>query len=268
MKSLLHLPIWLLLIAYWTGNAAVNAADTSCGNIVLISYEEEYHSAETLSRFAQLLHEGYGCHCTMLQGEKKMGIAGLEKLASADVLVLYVRRHALPKEQMAIIRRYLEAGKPLVALRTSSHAFDIRTEPPTGMDVWPNFDHEVLGGNYHGYHKSGNCTEITATDNAIAHPIIAGIQFGNWTSNVVLYKVTPLTTGTFVLLNGRRGENSEPIAWTNKYHGGRVFYSSLGDPQDFQTQQFRTMLVNTIYWAMNKPVPKGLKQFDDSSNNR
>ena len=120
-------------------------------HVVLVSYEDEYHAAETLPRFAQELCDQYGCYCSFLSGEKKAGILGLEELATADVLVLYVRRNALPKEQMGMIRRYLDAGKPLVALRTACHAFDIKAKAPEGMEVWPTFDHEVLGGNYHGH---------------------------------------------------------------------------------------------------------------------
>ncbi len=120
-------------------------------HVVLVSYEDEYRSAETLPCFAQELSERFGCYCSFLLGEQSTGIRGLEELATADVLILYMRRHALPKQQMAMIRSYLDRRKPLVGLRTACHAFDIKAAPPPGMETWPTFDPEVLGGHYRGH---------------------------------------------------------------------------------------------------------------------
>jgi len=59
-----------------------------------------------------------------------------DTMYNSDVAVLFVRRLALPKEQIALFRRYLESGKPLVALRTASHAFAVGGNPPDGCDQW------------------------------------------------------------------------------------------------------------------------------------
>ena len=48
---------------------------------------------------------------------------------------------------------------------------------------------------------------------------------------------------------------NEPVAWTRKNHDGRVFYTSLGGPDDFKKKVFQTMLVNAIFWtAERKPT--------------
>jgi type 1 glutamine amidotransferase len=245
----------VLLIAAWAAGPA-SAAEGRRPHVVLVSYEDEYHSAETLPRFAQDLHERFGYNCTCLRGEKEVGIAGLEQLATADVLVLFVRRHALPKEQMAMIRRYLDAGKPLVALRTASHAFDLRTKRPADWEVWPSFDHDVLGGNYHDHYANRSGTEVVVADGAASHPILAGLPPGAWTSTATLYKASPLASTARVLLLGKWQGRVEPVAWTNRYREGRVFYTSLGTVDDFRAPQFRIMLVNALHWAMNRPVPK------------
>jgi type 1 glutamine amidotransferase len=262
MKKTILWLVWLLLGA-WCSARSVSAADGSDDahgdrrpHVVLVAYEDEYHAAETLPRFARQLRNRFGHRCTVLQGEQGTGIAGLEQLATADVLVLYVRRHPLPKEQMAMIRRYLEAGKPLVALRTSSHAFSPRGQTPAGLEAWPEFDRDVLGGNYHDHYKAGPRTVITAAPIAAGGPLLTGIQFGRWNSTASLYKVSPLASGTTKLLTGTCGDHVEPVAWTNTYHGGRVFYTSLGDVQDFQTPQFHALLINAIHWVMDKPVPQ------------
>ena len=220
--------------------------------VVLVSCENEYDSAKTLPLFAQWLRENRGCNCRVLLGEPGSGIDGLEELDAADALVLYVRRQALPKQQMAMIRRYLDAGKPLVALRTSSHAFDIKAEPPEGMETWPEFDAKVLGGNYHNHLRPGTLTEIAAADEAAESPILKNLRLAGWTSTASLYLVSPLASGAKALLIGKCGEAVEPIAWTHCYRSGRVFYTSLGDANDFQSPQFRELLANALFWAMEK----------------
>ncbi|HPP51536.1 MAG TPA: hypothetical protein PK777_01195, partial [Thermoguttaceae bacterium] len=83
-------------------------------HVVLVAYEDEYGAARTLRDFARLLQQRYGCRTTLLVGEPEKDLPGLEVLDRADVLVLYVRRKALPAEQLQQIRRYVEAGRPLV----------------------------------------------------------------------------------------------------------------------------------------------------------
>jgi type 1 glutamine amidotransferase len=225
-------------------------------HVALVSYDDEYRSAETLPRFAQELQERFGCYCTFLLGERDAGIPGLEELSTADALVLFVRRRALPGEQMAMIRRYLDRGKPLLGLRTACHAFDIKAAPPPGMEVWPAFDHDVLGGNYHGHTPSKDRRpEVVAAEGATGHPILAGVPLTEWTSGGTLYNVSPIDSRNTVLLVGKYKDVTEPVAWTRDYHGSRIFFTSLGHVEDFQTPRFRTLLVNAIYWAMDKPVP-------------
>ena len=53
---------------------------------------------------------------------------------------------------------------------------------------------------------------------------------------------------------GDAAGNIEPVAWTHPYKGARVFYSSLGSSDDFASvPQFRTLLVNAVFWAMDRP---------------
>ena len=52
------------------------------------------------------------------------------------------------------------------------------------------------------------------------------------------------------------GHPPEPVAWTNTYKGGRIFYTSLGHPDDFQTRHFDRLLMNAILWAADKPIPE------------
>lgn len=227
-------------------------------HVVLIAYEDEYQADRTLRDFAQLLQQRYGCRTSLVVGDPQRGLVGLEVLDEADVLVLYVRRKALPADQLRRIRQYVEAGRPLVALRTSSHAFVLRSSsPPTDKHQWPEFDQQVLGGHYHGH--TGNQLpnpEIFVAPEAQNHPIVSGIQPKPWRSAGTLYLVSPIDPKATVLLWGQTGPHKEPVAWIRTYRGGRVFYTSLGHPEDFdRSPQFLRLLVQAVFWVMNRPVP-------------
>jgi hypothetical protein len=71
-----------------------------------------------------------------------------------------------------------------------------------------------------------------------------------------LYKNNPLPEGSRPLLVGKWTDKpEEPIAWTHAYMGGRVFYTSLGHPDDFETPAFRRLLLNGVFWALDRPIP-------------
>ena len=229
--------------------------------VAFISAESEYKAEQSLPEFAHELKAKYGLCCEILQGSIKRDskdrnyIAGMEALTNADLAVLFARRRALPAEQMKYFRNYLEGGRPLIGLRTASHAFDTRGNAPEGFLEWQKLDPEVLGGNYHGHHGSGPKCAVTIAADADSHPILAGVQMP-FTSNGSLYEVRPLTKSTKRLLIGTIPDKEpEPVAWTNRYKESRIFYTSLGHPDDFQNAQFRRLLINAVFWAMDKPVP-------------
>jgi type 1 glutamine amidotransferase len=150
----------------------------------------------------------------------------------------------------------MDSGKPLIGLRTASHAFDTRGKAPQGYGEWPDLDPKVLGGSYHGHHGRGPKCTVTLAAGAGAHPILAGVKLP-FTSDGSLYEVRPLAKSTKPLLIGTIPDKEpEPVAWTNRYGRSRIFYTSLGHPDDFRNEHFRKFLVNAVFWAMNKPLPK------------
>jgi nicotinamidase-related amidase len=241
------------------GGSAFRFKQDARPHVTLIASDDEYLSAKTLPAFAQVLRERYGCYCTPLVSEKGTAdFPGLDELKTTDVLMLFARRRALPKEQLDKIRAYLDAGKPLVALRTCSHAFVLESgkQAAPGTDQWPEFDHDVLGGNYHSYVKTQRESEMHVAPDAVGDPIVAGVAPPEWKCTFPLYFVSPLAADAKVLVIGEAAGKTEPVAWTRSYKGGRVFYTSLGSPDDFASvPQFRTMLVNAIFWAMDRPTP-------------
>ena len=217
-------------------------------NVVLISGEYEYFSSNSLPAFKQLLETNYQFKCTYLERTAGNDIPGLEALDHADLAILFIRRMTLPEDQLARLKKFLASGKPIIGLRTASHAFE----------NWKEWDHEVLGGNYHMHH--GNTLMATARINKqnAAHPILKNVAPEFETAGS-LYKTTPLASNTTLLLMGSvEGQDPEPIAWTHEYHGARVFYTSLGHPKDFENQSFRNLLVNAVFWCLGKTPPSAV----------
>ena len=242
----------------FTGAPAFRFKEDRRPLVVFLSAENEYKAAETLPDFAHELELKHGLDCEVLQAStEKEGaaihtISGMEILTDAELVVVYARRRGFPVEQMKYLREYLDRGGPLIGLRTASHAFDSRGSAPKGHDEWPRFDPEVLGGNYHGHHSAGPVATITAAADAARHPILKGVELP-LLSVGSLYRPSPLVAGAQLLLVGTIPDQPpEPVAWTNRYKNARVFYTSLGHPDDFKDPQFRKLLVNAVFWAMEK----------------
>ncbi|MBX7168057.1 MAG: isochorismatase family protein [Pirellulales bacterium] len=220
--------------------------------------EDEYDTKHTLPEYArqELIPRGWRCTFVQAVDEAPQNFPGLEGLAAADVLVLSVRRRTPTVEQLAAVRAYLEAGKPLVAIRTASHAFD--REAPEGHAAWPQFDDEVLGANYERHYgnkpPAGPPTIVQLVPEAIQSELLAGMPREEFPVTSHLYRNRDLGPRTRLLMWGRIDSQQvrEPLTWTNTYRGGRVFYTSLGNPDDFQLPAFRDLLRRALYWAIER----------------
>lgn len=231
--------------------------DSHPPHVVFVIGEREYDTKTTLPAFAKSELGPSDVRCTFIYADEKDGnrFPGLEAVRTADLLFLSVRRRALPKEQLAIIREYVEAGKPVIGIRTASHAFHTRGKHPEGHAEWQSFDPDVLGGNYTGHHGNKLQTHVQVVADAM-HPILTGLAEAEFTAGGSLYKTSPLAETCTPLLMGRvEGAQPEPVAWTNTHKGGRVFYTSLGHRKDFEIPAFRRLLQNAVFWALNRPIP-------------
>lgn len=241
------------------------AADKRPHLVVLIA-EDEYQTHRTLPDFGLAeLGNDYRVSYVYENTMNHFDLPGIDVLADADGILVSVRRRVFPVEQMRAIREFVESGKPVIGIRTASHAFVLRDGTvPDGMAAWPEFDHDILGGNYTGHHGNKETTDPNTfcwvLEEAKNHPIVDGIPLGEFGVRSWLYKTRPLASSTKVLMMGRvEGQNrdaDEPVAWTNiNPHQGRVFYTSLGHPDDFQLESFRRLLVQGIQWAINPTQP-------------
>jgi hypothetical protein len=252
--------------------------------VVLVSGDDEYRSEQALPQLARILAERHGFDCTVLfsidpatgaiNPELHTNIPGLEALDTADLLVLLTRFRDLPDQQMKHIVDYVEAGRPIVALRTATHAFDIKTSPTYRRWTWNSkewdggFGRQVLGEtwiDHHGKHKVQSTRAITV-EGQERHPILRGIPIGEiWVPTDVYGVRLPLPADAQPLLLGAVLESMEPsskpvagpqnqpmlpVAWTKTYRGGRIFTTTMGSAQDLLNEPFRRLLVNACYWAV------------------
>lgn len=258
-------------------------------HVVLVSGDEEYRSEEALPQLGKILARHHGFKCTVLFPiDPKDGtinpnvsnIPGLEALDSADLLVVFLRFRDLPDEQMKHLVDYIESGRPIVGIRTATHAFNTKSAT-YGKYTWTNkdpayeqgFGRQVLGEtwiSHHGQHGSQSTRGIVAEGQA-GHPILRGIKDGDIWGPSDVYGVRlplpgdsqPLVLGQ--VLTGMKADDPPaagkvndpmmPIAWTKSYTGtagkqARVFTSTIGAANDLVAEGTRRLLVNACYWAV------------------
>lgn len=258
--------------------------------IVLVSGDEEYRSEEALPQLAKILAGHHGFDCTvvfaidpatgMIDPNTNDNIPGLEKLGNADVMVIATRFRNLPDEQMKHVDAFLKAGKPVVAMRTATHAFNIPEGRAYRRWSWDNpgegftqgFGRQVLGEtwiSHHGGHGSESTRGLIAPD-AKDHPILRGIEDGEIWGPTDVYGVRlplpgdskPLVLGAVLAgmkpdsepVKGEKNEPMMPVAWTKSYQvdggpKGRSFTTTMGAATDMVAEGTRRMLVNACYWA-------------------
>ena len=223
-----------------TGKPAFRFAEDERVHIAMLIAENEYNAKETLPRFAsEHLTKGGRFAFNIIEQSQGDTVDAIRQIQDADLLWIYVRRRHIPDYQLAYIKQHLDAGKPVLAMRTSSHAFE----------TWKEFDAEILGGNYHNHHPEGPDTWAVPIASESVHPILTGIENKPFEVGSSLYKTKPLALDAQPLLMGRyQQEEEEPVAWTRKVGESKIFYTSLGHPKDFEIPQVNTLLLNAIEW--------------------
>ena len=250
------LALFIVLAPYAATGAAGQNGERP--HLVIIMAEGEYKTEQTLPKFAEdYLRETFRVSHVLANPDDRNDLLGIEILGEADVAMISVRRRVLPAAQMAVIRNFVEGGKPIVGIRTASHAFSLREEaPPEGLVTWEEFDRDVIGGNYSDHHGDGPDVQVTLAEGSAGHPILAGLVMRELQSRGSLYAVSPLRESATPLLIGTiPGKAPEPVAWTNRTkYGGRAFYMSIAHPDDFASPSINRLLSNAIHWAAELPV--------------
>jgi type 1 glutamine amidotransferase len=280
---------WLTL----SGDVAGPDAAGRGRRVVLVSGDEEYRSEEALTQLGRILAARHGFDCTvlyaidpatgMIEPNEQGNVPGLEALRTADLMVIATRFRNLPDEQMREIDAYLRAGRPVVGLRTATHAFNVPADrafahygngyggPKT---EWADgFGRAVLGEkwiSHHGDHGRQSTRGLLAAAGA-GHPILRGIGDGDIWGPTDVYGVRlplpgdarPLVLGQVLAgmtpgsppVEGAKNDPLMPIAWVKTYAveggaTGRVFTTTMGAATDLLSTGLRRLLVNACYWAV------------------
>jgi hypothetical protein len=255
--------------------------------IVLVSGDEEYRSEEALPMLGKILAVRHGFHCTVLfsinpedgtiDPTNQTNIPGFEKLAQADLVIMLLRFRELPDQQMKHLAAHLNAGKPILALRTSTHAFDYSRNPGsqfakygTNSGVWPGgFGKHVLGETWVSHHGDHGKESARGLVNGLYedHPVLRGVR-DVWGPTDV-YGVNSLPAGAKVLMFGQVLQGMQPtdqpnyrksimpMIWQRDYqtetgNTANILCSTIGAATDLESEDLRRLLVNFCYWSLGR----------------
>lgn len=240
MRNIL-VSLFLALVALHT---VAPAEETSKPlKVCILSGCDTYNSEKSLPPFQEFLEHNYNVRSTRVVRKAEDNLPGLEQLDDCDVALVFIKRMQLQGEQLERFKNYATSGRPIVAVRTASHA----------VQTWLEFDREVLGGNYHSHYDRGITTTVDVVPGAENHPVLAGVSIT--AVNDPLYKNGGHAEDIHVLLRGTiPTQPSEPLAWTRDYKNGRIFYTSLGAEDTFEQPGFRRLLANALFWTAGREV--------------
>ncbi len=258
--------------------------------IVLIAADQEYRSEQSMPMMAKILSQHHGFDCTVLfavneRGEvdptmpvypengkplKEHHIPGLEQLSSADLVLFFPRLLTLPMSERELIVKYIDSGRPFISIRTGNHGFHAPLPYKiNGKQV--RWGEDILGGSFMEHHGRwmADSTRGTIVPEQKDHPILTGVTDIWGTSDVyrTYRKGTGLPADCTALvwgqpLMGRKYDDAPnpeleplPVAWfklweTSQGRKARVFHTTMGSAQDFESAGLRRLIINAAYWGM------------------
>ena len=257
-------------------------------HIVFLAGDEEYRSEEGLPMLAKILAAHHGFTCTVLfsinpatgdiDPDCQTNEPGIEALDTADLCVMLLRFREWPDAQMKHFVDYLNSGKPIIGLRTSTHAFQYqrnKNSPYAKFDwnnsKWPGgFGRQVLGDtwiSHHGDHGKES-TRGVVNQSLKGHPILRGVTDLWWPTDVYTVEHLPADAQVLVwgqVLAGMKPEDPPvtgpknnplmPLIWVREYKGDagkttKIVATTAGASVDLQNEDFRRLLVNACYWSL------------------
>lgn len=282
-----------LVVAAVLGQGTLELGPASGKKVVLIGGDEEYRSEEMLPQLARILSDRHGLRCTVvlsqnangeIDPENQTSAPGISALEKADLCILMIRFRHYSDSDMGQLVRYFESGKPIIAIRTSTHAFQYPKDSASPYRLWSwdskhwpgGFGKQVLGETWVS-HWGNHGVEATRGVPVVKHSILTGVDGLFGTTDV--YEASPPSDAKILMrgevlqsLDGnalaatglkktRAGaaqglnEPMMPIIWTREIPN-RIVTTTFGSSTDFLDERFRRLLVNATFWGLKKPVPR------------
>ena len=259
-------------------------------NIVLVAGDEEYRTEETMPMLARILSAHHGFDCTVVFSMSEDGayidpnngksLEGIEALKFADLMIIGTRFRKPDEDTMKYIDEFVQSGKPIIGLRTATHAFNgIKGKYEhynNGYkgDKWQGgFGREILGEkwiSHHGHHKK-QATGGVFVESQKDHPILRGVKASEVWGPSDVYGVRlplpgdsqPLVLGAVLEgmevgdkpVDGEKNEPMMPVVWTKTYtsqsgNTGKVVNTTMGSSTDFVEPGLRRIIVNSVFWTL------------------
>ena len=258
--------------------------EVSRGHIVLVSGDEEYRTEETMPMLGKILSQKHGFKCTVLfslsadnsyiDPNNSEGVRGWSALDSADLMIIGTRFRKPDADGAAHVTNFLNAGKPIIGIRTSTHAFNGKGDFG-GSISYGEFGLKVLGEqwvSHHGKHKKEGARGVIDAAN-VNHAILNSVHDVFVPSDV--YGVIHLTDQDQILMRGAvtetldpdsknvEGEKNnpmQPFAWLHRYSApngtyAKSFCTTGGASVDFLNEGLRRMVINAVYFLTGNKVP-------------
>ena len=202
--------------------------------IAFVAADDEYRSEVSMPFLAGLVAKPLGVttsiHLASEDGttptvEAKTSLTDARAIGRADLVVAYMRFEQLEQAARRSFLDPIEHGVPLVAFRTTTHAFAY----PAGSPDEPlnaGFGEKFIGTPWRYHHGHSSRTRVLPpTEEAAKHPILAGVAIPaegivvpSW-----LYHVEPLPADCTVLLWGEAVDSErkdapqrQPVLWVRE----------------------------------------------------
>ncbi len=262
-----------------------DAVGDQLGHVVLVAGDEEYRSEETMPMLGKILSQKHGFKCTVVFSLSKdgsyidpnhsAGLKGLAALDDADLMIIGTRFRQPGEEEAAHLTKFMDAGKPIIGIRTATHAFNGKGDfgGKIGFGEWGR---KILGEqwvNHHGHHKVQGARGVKQTE-FVDHPIFNAVEEIFAYSDV--YGVVHLTDDDKILMraavteslqpdskniDGEKNDPMQPFVWLHTYESpadktGSSMCTTAGASVDMTNESLRRLIVNGVYFLTGHDVPE------------
>ena len=237
--------------------------------VVFVTGGDEYQSRERMKPFADHLEQQYGFKVIYLADDapgadtdpdhdpKPTVLAGADRIAEADLMVVFMRFRNWEPISLKYFMDHFEAGKPALAIRTTTHAF------------WKDrtFSPKYFGGHYKTHYTEHIVCQVNPEH--ADHPMVRGVE-RKWGKGEGPYVSIPLTEGAIPVVysyghfreqdgigNDSYDSPNYPVAWAFVQNGARRPMITLGSYRvgDLKASYFQNLFYNSVFWALGYEVP-------------
>ncbi len=214
------------------------AAASPASHVVFLIADDGSGPGEALPAFAREFLEPLGIHAIFVRPDPRdpNRLHSMPPDREVDVLVIAASHRPLGRDEAAFVQRHIAASKSVVGIRNASH--------------------DVFGARDLGELPVAAVGPLQAATRAVRHAILAGMdpEALSPAGPVARHQLDATSMPLIVRAIRKDGVPTivEPVAWTRNLGKSRVFFTSLGQRDDFKQRAFGILLANAIQWALGR----------------